>query len=370
MHAYKTRKARLDGEKGFSIVELLIAIVIFLIVTASIYGLLQVGRIDRNRSSRRSDIMKNARVAIHLIGRDALNAGLGYNRVGGLAPDDWVSTTFAFPTGDDNDVHDFITSVMARNDINANDLGPNQTDFIAFCSRDMGFNDSDLLYLDSVRDHGDPSIPSVQTRDPAALAGVGASVNHLYLVESPTTQVAVMATEIPDDDHIVAAPGDPMGLNQALNGTGWDASVLRACVDADDQFCTDYVATLKRFSIVSYRVRQDGTLVRTTYGNNVDGTTPADQMDEQPLAYNVQDLQIEYVLSDGTVTDAPTTASPGPDNDWNTDADNIADQINLIRQINIRITVLSTETDEQSGRPEAITLTATFSTRNMEYTAG
>jgi prepilin-type N-terminal cleavage/methylation domain-containing protein len=83
-----------NDQRGFSLLELMIAMVIFLIVTAAIYGLMQVGRIDRNRSSRRSDVMKNARVAIHLIGRDALNAGFGYHRRGAIAPDNFLSTTF------------------------------------------------------------------------------------------------------------------------------------------------------------------------------------------------------------------------------------------------------------------------------------
>ncbi len=67
------------SERGFTLLEMLVAMVVFLIVTGSIYGLLQVGRIDRNRAGRRSDIMKDARAAIHLIGRDALNAGLSYH---------------------------------------------------------------------------------------------------------------------------------------------------------------------------------------------------------------------------------------------------------------------------------------------------
>jgi len=78
----KLPRSLMGGEKGFSLIELLIAMVIFLLVTGTIYGLLEVGRANRDRSSRRSDILKNARVSISLIGRDALNAGLGSIRMG------------------------------------------------------------------------------------------------------------------------------------------------------------------------------------------------------------------------------------------------------------------------------------------------
>ena len=48
-----------------------------MIIVGTIYGLLQIGLIDRNRASRRSDVLKNARAAMHLISRDALNDMMG-----------------------------------------------------------------------------------------------------------------------------------------------------------------------------------------------------------------------------------------------------------------------------------------------------
>ncbi len=379
MHTSTKSKTSIgSSQKGFSMVELLVAMVIFLIVTASIYGLLQVGRIDRNRSSRRSDILKNARVAIHLIGRDALNAGLGYNRIGALAPDNFNSTTFGIPA-DNDDERDFITSVIPANDFRTNSLNRTpglKTDFVAFCYRDMDFNDKDLLKLEKIDPSGSPDTPYIRTEEATGAVDAGITLNHLYLIESETSQVAIMATGVPADNQIEAAPTDPLGLNQPLNGVGQGGSVLRECnppvgdPPVYDTNCTDYIANLKHFFIVSYEVRTDGTLVRKTYGNNADGLSPADQIQEQPLAYNVEDLQFEYVLEDGTVTNAPTIASPGPDNDWDTVGDNVPDTANLVRQINITLRVQSTENDEQTGMPESITLTASFSTRNMTYTAG
>ena len=38
-----------NRKKGFTLVELLVAMTIFLIVTAVVYGMLQIGRVDRNR---------------------------------------------------------------------------------------------------------------------------------------------------------------------------------------------------------------------------------------------------------------------------------------------------------------------------------
>lgn len=375
------------GSQGFTLVELVVAMVLFLIVTASIYGLLEVGRMDRNRSSRRSDILKNARIAIHLIGRDALNGGLGYHRRGAVAPDGFLNAQFGIFADADTD-RDLVTSIMVGNDVFANDLSDDpadRTDTVVFTSRDLNFNSpppspgivpvGEVIELSDVSfPGGSPATPRLKAK--TATGAAAAAQYDLYLIESETSQVAIMATAVSGTDTIDAAPGDPLGLNQPLNGVGSAGSVLRKCnpPTADDppvldENCTTYIAglnsaTLKRFFMVSYSVTQDGTLLRTVYGNNRGGGA-ADQVIVQPLAYNVQDLQFRYVLEDGTVTDDPVA---GPDGDLGT-ADDDQDAVNRVRQITVTVRVQSTEADEQTRRPEVITLNATFSTRNMEYDA-
>lgn len=379
------------SEKGFSLVELLVAMIIFVIITGSIFGLLEVGRIDRNRSSRRSDILKNARVAVQLIGRDALNAGLGYNRNGAKVPDGFLAATFGLrPDIDTN--RDLLSSVIVGDNIFTNNLASNaalRTDTVAFCYRDLDFNQpqppipagtiptGQVMQLKDVTNPGNPTIPELVAKD--ATGAAAARVYDLYLIESDTTQTAIMATAVSGTDRVDAAPGDPLGMNQSLTGGGSAGSVLRKCGPGSpgpppvpDSNCTTYVATLTRFFMVSYKVKPDGTLVRTIFGNNR-GALGTQQVQEQPLAYNVEDLQLQYVLEDGTVWDDPVRLppNPGPDNIWGTEDDvSYENEVNRIRQIQVTIKVQSTETDERTSRPETITLNATFSTRNMEYDAG
>lgn len=367
----RSRKQKKSGEKGFTLVELLVAMTIFLIVTGVIYGMLQIGRIDRNRASRRSDILKNARIAVHMIGRDALNAGLGYHRKGALVPDNFVSQRLGTPPDADTS-RDLLTSIIVGNDINTNNLNPNagaRTDVIGFCFRDMDFNNGDTMRLSSVNPaSGNPSVPRLATTGPIG----DLAANDLILVESDSSQLAVMVTAV-NGANVDAAPSDPLGMNQPLDGSGDNGSVLRQCdppsgsPPVPDENCTPYVATTaKRFFMVGYKVNPDGTLVRTSFGNNRAGTTPAEQIQEQPLAYNVEDLQITYVLADGTVTSDP---SVGPDGLIGT-ADDDIEQFNQVRQITVTIRVQATESDEQLGRPDSVEFTSTFSTRNLEYDAG
>jgi prepilin-type N-terminal cleavage/methylation domain-containing protein len=358
-------------QKGFTLLEMIVAITIFLIVTGSVYGLLQIGRIDRNRSSRRSDMLKNARTAIHLIGRDALNAGMSYHQSGAIVPDNFISTRLSIPNDVDTQ-RDVLNSVIAGNNLFTNDINPDstvRTDLISFAYRDMAFNGGDIVSLTGVTGNtGTPSTAQLATTSGQAAS---AAVYDLYLVESGSSQVAVMATAVPNTSQINIATGDPLGLNQAFNGTGSNSSLLKKCTATITSDCTTYstdvnlTASVKKFNWVAYKVKDDGTLVRMIFGNNT-GRPAAEQIREQPLAYNVQNLQFKYVLSDGTVTDNP---SAGLDGVVGT-LDDKPENFNLIRQVTVTLQVQSTEIDEQTRKPAVITLNATFSLRNMEYDAG
>ncbi len=364
---YKNFSNSAGRDDGFSLVEVIISLVIFLIVSSTIYGLLQVARVDRNRTSRRADILKNARVAVHLIGRDALNAGLGYHRRGAICPDDFLSGKLGIPA-DANTERDILTSIVAGNDVYPNNLqtDPNiKTDMITFAFRDLDFNSSSVVELQNVSNPaGDSQTARLVTK--VANGATEAKANDLYLIESDTSQVAVMASGIPAANQIDVSPTDALGINQPMDGVGLGGSLLRKCVDSSDQNCTTYLASLKRFFLVKYHVNNEGTLIRTVFGNNRNGTTAPEQKQEFPLAYNVENLQIRYVLENGTVTDNP---SVGVDGNVGTSDDRTED-FNLIRQITITLTVQSFEVDEKTRKLDKITISSTFSPRNMEYDAG
>ena len=351
----KNFKRKLLAERGFSVVEMIVAMVLFMIIVGTIYGLLQIGLIDRNRASRRSDVLKNARAAMHLIGRDALNAGLSYNKNGALVPDDFISTRLGTPVDSDTE-RDVLTSILGGNDLFFDILNPDtnaRTDLIAFAYRDSDFNVGNVISLNNVA--AAPAAPATVRLQSAAGAAGNAKVFDLYLVESVSSQVVVMATGLPSTSTIDFAPGDPLGLNQPFNGTGTNGSLLQACTGAVIDNCTTYVGTtnvasIKRFFWVSYKVKSDGTLVRTTFGNNTNALA-SEQIQEMPVAYNIEDFQVRYVLEDGNTTDSPSN-------------------FNLVRQITVTIKVQATENDEQLGKPDSITLTGTFSARNLEYDAG
>jgi type II secretory pathway pseudopilin PulG len=370
----KNAALRNSAESGFSLVEMIVAMIVFMIIVGTIYGMLQIGLIDRNRSSRRSDVLKNARAAMHLISRDALNAGLSYNKSGAIVPDNFISTRLGLPA-DTNEERDVLTSVLGGNNLFFNILNPDtnaRTDLLAFAYRDTDFNGGNTISLSNAdAAAGAPATTRLQTPSNEARNVRGFD---LYLVESNSSQVAVMVTGRPSSSSIDIAPGDPLGINQAYNGTGNNGSILMRCTATITENCTTYtttgtstttVASVKRFFWVSYKVNSDGTLIRTTFGNNA-GAPAAEQIQEMPVAYNIENFQVVYVLEDGSTTENPAAGADGIAGT----ADDTPASFNLVRQITVTITVQATERDEQLGEPERITLTGNFSTRNLEYDAG
>ncbi len=361
----KILRSPVSSQSGFSLVEMIVAMVVFMIIIGTIYGLLQIGLIDRNRASRRSDVLKNARAAMHLIGRDALNAGLSYNKSGAIVPDDYISTRLGLPADADME-RDVLTSVIGGNNLFFDILNPDtnaRTDLLAFAYRDSDFNGGNVISLNNA--NAATGAPETVRLQSAAGESRNAKGFDLYLVESDSSQVAVMATGLPSNSAIDIAPGDPLGINQPLNGTGTGASILQKCTAIITENCTTYVASVKRFFWVAYKVKSDGTLVRMTFGNNT-GAPASEQIQEMPVAYNIEDFQVLYVLEDGSTTDNPAAGADGIAGT----ADDRQSDFNLVRQITVMIKVQATERDEQLGEPETITLSGTFSTRNLEYDAG
>lgn len=349
-------------ESGFTLIEVIVSMLIFLIVTASIYGLLSLGRVSRDRASQKTDVLKNARAALHLIGRDALNAGLGYHQAGALIPDDFISDTLGVPA-DGDDKRDILTSVIAGNDIFSNNLQAEKTDIIAFAYRDSTFNNGNALSLNGSLRGVDDNVARLNLRAGSNTSDVNPF--DLMLVEADNTQLAVLATSIQDASNINFEAGDSLSINQPWEGEPSSRTLLRKCSPAIPDNCTNNLSSLKRFFWVSYKVKEDGTLVRITYGNNR-GQPFDEQLQERPLAYNVKNLQFTYVLTDGTVTENP---AEGADGVAGTDDDK-PENSNLIRQITVSIEVQSTENDKQTNKPILIKLSGTFSTRNLAYDIG
>lgn len=352
-----TKQSETTPQAGFSLIELMISTAVFLIFMGAVYGLLRIGTIQKTTVNSQTEVLKNLRLSLNMIGRDAVNAGLGYNRVGGYMPDNLTNARMNIQA-DSDAWHDLLTSVIAGNNVNGNIflLGGERTDVIAFAYRDMDFNDGNPLVLTSASDNGSTGV-NVTTR---ANDASRARSYDLYLISDGTRNAVALATSVPSSSSIRFQTADPLGINQIYTTNSANVrSRLVRCVDYSEG-CMDYAGstvTAKKFFWVSYSVLADGTLVRTTYGNNSNGNA-SQQIQTQPLAYNIRNFQVRYLLSDGTVTDDPSNGG--------------AAQENLNRVVQIEVTVSSQVSIRENGVDieKVVELKSTFSTKNLNYDIG
>lgn len=378
-----------ENQAGFSLLEMLVAVSLFIIVTGSIYTLLELGRSDRNRTSRRGDTQKNARIAMYMIGRDVMNAGLGYHKTGALVPDDFIANRIGSPNDADED-RDLLTSVVCGNNVFSNKFLPTnqKTDSIAFVYRDLDFNNGKPITVTNEVGTSSatkvvlqlptptPTISPAPSKTPsfdAATNFANINNNDLFMAETKTSQiVGIISSKSPSNYRLNIDSTDNLGLNQARNtkdsSNNYIGSLLRKCSSGTDENCTTYTTgvgggiVLKKVEMVSYQVTNDGTLVRTIYGNNTSGAAN-EQIQQRAIAYGVQDFQIQYQMVNGSIVDDPVA---GPDGERGTE-DDTPENMNNIRFVAITLKVSSTEVDEKSGEAEIIILNSTFSLRNMGY---
>ena len=347
-----------SGEQGFSLLELIIAMVVFLIVTGAIYGVLQISVRSRSVVNEQVQLTKNLRVSLNLVGRDTYNAGYGYqlppNKV--LLPDNRISTLLGI-ANDPDTTRDTVPPIIAGNDRNANNLdgiAGLPTDQVTFLFKDSSFNRIGKPEATDDEKVSQPlnikasSTPSTGIDEIVPISGSNSVCrkNDLYLVTGNTGSTLVLATDLNGTDKIQFSTDttkDVLGFNQ----TGDTGSLKLITLPGN----------LLRVKMVTYMVTTDGILIRREFANNppVGAALPVGFIDE-PLVYGVENFQIEYIMDNGDVSNDPGAGVGG-----------IANTA-AVRQIRFTVSVKSSGTDAR-GLPYRATMTSTFSTRNLGYDA-
>ncbi|MFL6375507.1 MAG: PilW family protein [Pyrinomonadaceae bacterium] len=343
-------------EAGFSMLEILVAMVIFLVVTASVWGVMKVALDSRNAVSNNVSDAKNVRLALNVIGRDAYNAGYGYplNNVVVL-PDNRVSTTLGVPVDIDTS-RDIVPPIIAGNNVNIDSWNSNssaRTDQVTFLFKDNTFNVvgtgtsamSTPLQINAPTTSG----TGVDTIVPLSGSNAACTVNDLYIINGNTGSTLGVVTGLSGTNSVLFANGDPLAFN--LSGT---TGTIRQI---------SLPASMYRVRMITYFVASDGTLTRREFAN---GPVQAGNVGyvDNPLVYNVEDFQIKYIMDDGSLSDNP---SAGPDTVAG-DADDSQASLARVRQVRFSITVKSKEL-RSDGQPYRESMTATYSTRNLGYDA-
>ena len=340
------------NEAGFSMMELMAASTIFLVAMGAIFAVLQIGGSMRENINDSSETVNNARMAVNAVGRDAINAGLGYSRVGAIVPDNLAGDLFGVPN-DSGSARDLFTSIIAGNEISTSSLsvGSEKNDSLTLLYRDLGFNNGNAVVINDV-DYN-PNWIDLKTAS-------GECSNcrkwDLYLVESGNGNHALaIANQIRDSNSTIRLhKNNPLDLNRRTDLDAAERSILTPCGTNEVANCFLYApqATVKKVHLINYRVNSDGTLLRTIYGNN-SGQSESEQIREFPLVHNVQHFQVRYLMSDGSFSNDPSNSQ-----------DN---QGNMNEVVQIEVTVKVRAESETTNTSQVVTLSSTFSTRNLKY---
>lgn len=296
---------RRSAQAGFSLVELMVAMVITLIVTGAIFGLLSGGQSSFKVQPERTDRQQNIRIAMDMISREVAAAGVGMpNFVQTFTPG--LDACGACPGGG---------AVM----------GPYgaRTDEIEIVTNTAAFDN------EGVCDGTNTTIPKV-TRKTA--------------VFPPTSGVIAVMTDDTWKVRTVAGSA-AAGVAGACAGTNHrdltlSADACSAPAGAPPAFqlgnatggCT--IKEISFASVVRYRIR-----------NGADGVPSLERVVNggagQVLARGIEDLQVQYVQSDPAspcILAAPCNAAP---------AVTTPDFKTLITQVRITLSARSTA----PGRP-------------------
>jgi len=134
-----------NDDSGFTLLELLIAMVLTLMVSGAIYGLIDGGQVAFRREPDMTDRQQNIRMAMDMIMRDVSNAGFGQPPSGSSVAMPPFMQVFTQGLTDDNGTHDSDSGAPLRPDsttTHADELelmvSPDEPDNEAVCGYNSG----------------------------------------------------------------------------------------------------------------------------------------------------------------------------------------------------------------------------------------
>lgn len=285
---------RRNIQAGFSLVELLVAMVVTLVITGAMFGLLTGGQSAFKTQPERTDRQQNIRTSMDLIMRDVGSAGVG------MPPFIQVFTpgkNGAGPMGTKGQNTDDI-EMLANNSGYDNE---------PVCNA-LGQSNSSQVKL--VR--GTTSIPP---NIPIMIIMADGTWTMRYLVDTqvnqggpgpcqagtPHTQVNVNPGGDPTNQNTPGGVCQPNNFGVGNAGIPSAMPPVPSCNMAEPACCT--VIEIGLGGVIGYRVRT-GTDGMPNLERSENGAT------YQIIARGIDDMQVQYVRADGAISDpAPTITS-------------------------------------------------------------
>jgi prepilin-type N-terminal cleavage/methylation domain-containing protein len=312
-------------DRGFSLVELMVAMLVTMIISSAIYGLMAGGQNAFRREPELSDRQQNIRVAMDMIMRDVGNAGAGMptfmqtftrglNACSGCADG-------GAPMGLDNERTDeleIITNDSSRdNEVACADPGNNAASNLLRIARQqtsISVNQPLMIIFDdgtwTFREvAGDPSA----NNGAADLLGRCAAGTHAQLDFRQGGDLSGMNTPGGYCRPSGTGLGNAGGPTDCVGGTCGTSITACPTQPTEGPPCC-MVREIAYAEVVRYRIRNDATGVPV-----LQRTSTANPGVWNTVASGIEDLQVQYTQADGTLTAGAPGApqvlmTPSPNN--------------------------------------------------------
>jgi prepilin-type N-terminal cleavage/methylation domain-containing protein len=342
------------GEQGFSLIEVLIAVIVMTVLTAAIFSLLRDSMKTSHATLEMSDAQQGVRAAHEYLNRDLVNTGDGLNSINNIrVPQNFVTRYLTSAPVTDPNTPGIIKLglVTSDNNVAANTavLGapagtvvrstPQLTDRITILQleRPEVFTPITLAAGALVPATG---IAAVSPADINRFA-----VGEIYFITS--SEGGVFATITARQGVGTATPslvfgaGDTYGLNSL--GAGGQFDVITSSGTLPIAIC--------RMKVIHYYVDNNGLLKRRVFGVSNAGFS------ESTIAEHIVSLQFRYFLNmrDANNNMAQPTAQL-----------TTAQQQVETRQVEATVTAETVHT-LQNGQRQTTSMTTSISVRNMQF---
>jgi prepilin-type N-terminal cleavage/methylation domain-containing protein len=305
-------------ERGFSMIELMVAMVITLLIMGSVYGLIAGGQNAFRREPELAERQQNIRMAMDLIMRDVANAASGLPTfVQTFTPG--LDACAACPMGPDGartDELEVLTNSESRD-----------TEPICRTIGSPPGNGTNVRLMRGVNNLA-PNTKVI----PFTANGQWTLRNLLSATLNPAAAFDCVAAVAPGNHTVVdllSGAGDPSGLNtaaQACEPNGWGNTTIPC-----------ELVGLSFANVVRYRIRLDpaGVPMLERWSSDAPGSIVAGApVGFQTLARGIENLQVQYLRADG---------NPDLAGDWQDNAPAVVspDYASLVTQVRVLLAARS-----------------------------
>lgn len=345
----------MNSEKGFSLMEVLIALVMMMVVTGAIFGLMRDSMKTSHAALEMTDAQESARTGQEYITRDLVNTGDGLNSINNIrVPQNFVTNYLTLNPITDPATPGIINlgQVTADNNLPANTVVLGTAPVVTVRSAPFLTDRITILQMETRPEIFTPITLAAGALTPidgvAAVSPVDIdkfSVGEIYFITSAVGGIFATITDRQGvgtpTPVLVFGAGDVFGLNSL--GAGGQLDVITAGATLPISIC--------RMKVIHYYINSDGLLMRRVFGVRNAG------FNESVIAEHAASLQFRYFLN---LRDANGNVAQ-PVAQFATSQEQVE-----TRQVEVTLTV-ETPRALQNGQPQQISMTTSTSVRNMQF---